>query len=193
MSMALLRLNAENRLSRRSATGEKDVWKDVLLLIDISRSMKGEKLEQAKEGAIDFARTAYRRGFATALAVFGTDAEMICGATVDAAIFERKIRTLTIDGSTNLAAGLKLAGSVSHLNAVVVVTDGEPDSQEEALVAAESLKKKDISILCIGTDDADKSFLAKLATETDLAIHVDSNKLGTSIGNAIRLLPGTGH
>jgi Ca-activated chloride channel family protein len=195
--MALLRLNGEGRLCLRSATGaegstETHLLKDVLLLIDVSGSMSGEKIMQAKQGAIGFARSAYKRGCATALGVFGSEAAIVCDPTLDSVAFENKVSELTINGSTNLAAGLELAGKFTHLNAVVVVTDGQPDSQSDALHAAKSLKQKGVDILCIGTDDADTSFLAKLATRSDLAIHVEAQDLRASIEQASTLLLGSG-
>lgn len=195
--MALLRLNTEGRLCLQNATGteqvtETHVLKDILLLVDISGSMSGAKIVQAKEGAIDFARSVYERGCATALAAFGSEAEVICEPTVDPKVFEEKVSGLVVNGSTNLAAGLELAGRFPHLNAVIVVTDGEPDSETAALNAAKVLKEKGIDILCIGTDDADTKFLAKLATKADLAIYVQAQDLRTSIGDATILLLGSG-
>jgi Mg-chelatase subunit ChlD len=174
---------------------EAPVLKHVLLLIDTSGSMAGDKITQAKHGAIDFTRSANLKGCATGLAVFGDRAAMVCDPTVELGRFEKKISGLSIGvvgSSTNLAAGLELAGKFSHLNAVVVVTDGQPGSQTAALRAADTLKKRGIDILCIGTDDADRSFLAKLATRSDLAIHVDAQNLGNSIGQASHLLLGRG-
>lgn len=198
--MALLGLNKEGRLSLKSAAGTEEVQqrsplKDVLLLIDTSGSMAGDKITQAKQGAVDFARSANVRGCAIALAVFGDRAAMVCDPTVETVAFEKKIRKLgvgIVGGSTNLAAGLDLAGKFSQLNAVVVVTDGQPNSREAALRAAESLKQRHVDILCIGTDDADRSFLAQLATRPDLAIHVEPENLRASIGQASNLLLGSG-
>ncbi len=197
--MALLTLNEEGRLCLKGAAGteevqEKPALRDVLLLIDTSGSMAGNKITQAKEGGIDFARSANLRGCAMALAVFGSRAAMVCDPTIDPSVFEKKIsalRTGIVGETTNLAAGLDLARKFAQLTAVVVVTDGQPDSQEAALRAAGPLKKRGIDILCIGTDDADRSFLAQLATRSDLAIHVDAQNLRTSIGEASRLLLGS--
>lgn len=124
--------------------------------------------------------------------MFGSEAAIVCDPTLDSVAFENKVSELTINGSTNLAAGLELAGKFTHLNAVVVVTDGQPDSQSDALHAAKSLKQKGVDILCIGTDDADTSFLAKLATRSDLAIHVEAQDLRASIEQASTLLLGSG-
>ena len=120
---------------------------------------------------------------------------MVCDPTFEPVKFEKKISRLAIGivgGSTNLTAGLELANKFSHLNAVVVVTDGQPDSQATALRAADVLKKRGIDILCIGTDDADKVFLAKLATRSDLAIHVEPQNLSKSIAQSSQLLLRTG-
>ena len=45
--------------------------------------------------------------------------------------FEKKVaavRVGIVGGTTNLAAGLELAAKFKNLSAVVVVTDGQPDS-----------------------------------------------------------------
>jgi Mg-chelatase subunit ChlD len=66
--MALLRLNDQGRLCLKSGTGEEQIAqtpliKEVLLLIDTSSSMAGEKISQAQQGAIDFSRSATQRGY----------------------------------------------------------------------------------------------------------------------------------
>lgn len=198
--MALLTLNSEGRLCLKSASGteevpQKRVLKDVLLLIDTSGSMAGDKITQAKQGTIDFARSANLRGCATAMAVFADRAKMVCDSTVETYSFEKKVSGLDVGIvglGTNLTAALNLAGKVARLNAVVVVTDGQPDSQSTALSAAEFLKRRGVEILCIGTDDADRKFLAKLASRSDLAIHVEAENLRTSIDQASSLLLGSG-
>ncbi len=197
--MALLRLNERGRLCLKGAFGTEEVLRPaasyVLLLIDVSGSMAGNNIVQAKQGAVDFARSATVQGCATALAVFADRAAMVCDPTSDIAAFERKVSRLDVGivgASTDLAAGLILAAKFTRLNAVVVVTDGQPDSHEAALKAAEPLKQRDIDILCIGTDDADRNFLAKLASRSDLAIHVRPDELRTSLGEASQLLLGPG-
>ncbi len=195
--MALLRLNDEGRLCLKGAVEnqvtETPLIKDVLLLIDTSGSMTGEKLSQAKNGAIDFSRSATRGGYATGLAVFADRAAMVCDPTVQSASFEKKVaavRVGIVGGGTNLAAGLDLAGKFKNLSAVVVVTDGQPDSCEDALRSASVLKRKGVEILCIGTDDANKAFLDQLATRKGLALHVSAGNIRDSIGQATQLLLG---
>jgi Ca-activated chloride channel family protein len=192
--MALLRLNDQGRLCLKGGqAAERLLIKDVLLLIDTSGSMTGEKISQAKNGAIDFSRTAASRGYATGLAAFADRAAMVCDPTVERDVFERKvagIRVGIVGGTTDLAAGLDLAAKFQTLSAVVVVTDGQPNSEEAAFAAAAVLKQRGIEILCIGTDDADQEFLDQLATRKDLALHVATNSLGTTMQNAAQLLLG---
>jgi Mg-chelatase subunit ChlD len=195
--MALLRLNDQGRLCLKGAVGnqvaETPLIKDVLLLIDTSGSMMGDKISQARNGAIDFSRSATHGAYATGLAIFGDRAAMVCDPTLQSVDFEKKVaavRVGIVGGSTNLAAGLDLAGKMKELSAVVVVTDGLPNSCEDALRSAAVLKQKGVEILCIGTDDADKSFLDQLATRKELAMHVGAQNIRTSIGQASQLLLG---
>jgi Ca-activated chloride channel homolog len=195
--MARLRLNNEGRLCLKSVaqnqTAETPLIKDVLLLIDTSGSMTGDKISQAKNGAVDFSRSATNRGYATGLAVFADRAAMICDPTVQNTSFEKKVaavRVGIVGGTTNLAAGLELAAKFKNLSAVVVVTDGQPDSPEDALRIAAILKQRGVEILCIGTDDADKDFLNGLATRKELALHVGAQSIRTSIGQASQLFLG---
>jgi len=192
----LLTLNKEGKLSLRAADGvETEVRtspRTCLLLIDTSGSMAGAKIEQARNGAIDFAHSAIIKSYATALAVFADRAAMVCDPTADADRFARKIARVDVGlvgGTTDLAAGLILAGKFRELAAVVVVTDGQSNDNDSALQVAATLKVRGIDIICIGTDDADKNFLKQLATRSDLATHVSPKKLRAAITDASRFLP----
>jgi Mg-chelatase subunit ChlD len=95
--------------------------------------------------------------------------------------------------TTNMAAAIKLAteqfGRSQGLRAMVLVTDGYPDDAEAALSAAKDAKRRDITIIAIGTDDADRNFLKKLASASELATTVPDAELKVAIASAARLLP----
>ncbi len=165
---------------------------DIARLIDTSGSMAGAKIEYAKNGAIDFARSAISKSYAAALAVFADRAAMVCDQTSDVAHFARKIakvRVGLVGGGTNLAAGLVLGGKFRDVAALVIVTDGQSNDNRAALLVAANLKNRGVDIICIGTDDADSSFLKQLATRSDLAAYVSSTNLRSAIADASRLLP----
>ena len=72
---------------------------------------------------------------------------------------------------------------------MVIVTDGVTVNPQLASAAAAQAKAQGISILTIGTDDADPNFLAQLASASDLTVNVTSDNLGEAISSAARLLP----
>jgi len=51
-------------------------------------------------------------------------------------------------------------------------------------------KERGIEIIAIGTDDADKDFLSRLASRSDLMVKVSRELLGQSIASAAKMLPG---
>jgi len=71
---------------------------------------------------------------------------------------------------------------------ICLVTDGMPDSRDAALNAANRAKRANIDIMTIGTDDADRSFLEKIATRKELAAKVARAQLEQGIVSMARLL-----
>jgi Mg-chelatase subunit ChlD len=192
----LLALNKNGKLSLRAGDGSETVigrqLSNVLLLLDTSGSMAGNKIKQAKSGAVDFAHSTSTKGYATALGVFADRAAMVCDPVTDSATLARKISKLNVGmvgGSTDLAAGLLLAAKFAELAAVVVVTDGASNDNKAAIDVATLLKSRGVEIICIGTDDADRAFLTLLASRTELATHTSAQNLRSAITGASRMLP----
>ena len=162
-------------------------------MIDCSGSMSGGKTDQAKKGALDFAEQALSKRYAVGLISFACRATHICEPREELSQLQRNLSHLKPNGSTNMAAGIELAtvklrGKPGPL-AMVVITDGMPDDQRAALAAAEKAKKSSIDVITVGTDDADRSFLQKLASRNDLVVMVKSGQLGEGITSAARMLP----
>jgi Mg-chelatase subunit ChlD len=194
----LITLSADGKLALRTLNGTETAiaprkTPNAILLIDTSGSMSGAKIKQAKTGAVDFARSAAKRGYSTGLGIFADRGAVVIDPQPDAEILSRKIANLDVGlvgGGTNLLAGLAVVEKYTDLSAVVVVTDGQVEQPINTLEYAERLKTRGVQIICIGTDDADRTFLRALATGDELAVYVPSRGIGAAIADASRLLTG---
>ena len=195
---------------RRASSAVEEGW--VYLLIDCSGSMAGDKLAQAKRGAIGFAKDAIAKGYSIGLVSFYGIARHLCEPTKDTSILQYHIDGLrakkagkarAIAGiidrgvyGTNIAAAIRIASEKlsgrTAAKAIVVVTDGQPNARGDpntTLKAAKRAEKDGIDIIAIGTDDADKRLLNKLASATELSMKVARETLHETIVSAANLLP----
>jgi Mg-chelatase subunit ChlD len=164
------------------------------LVIDCSFSMGGVKLEQAKQGAVDFAREAGGKGYSVGLVKFDTRAAHICEPQHDLSALAGYVKRLKKGGSTNMAGGIEIATyklrERGGPRAMVIVTDGQPNSTEAAIAAADKAKEIGIDIIAIGTDDADQDLLGRLTSREGLSSIVSGNELGRGIASSAKMLPG---
>lgn len=166
---------------------------EIFLLVDCSGSMAGEKIEQVKQGVLDFSRTALRKGYSVGLVKFETEASLLCEPTRNFSLLSDKIKDFIANGSTNLAKALeavsyRLKGQKGDIT-VVVATDGVPNDPDLALKLAKNLKRKGVEILAISTEDADRDFLAKLVSREGLNLRVERNEFGKGMGFIAKKLP----
>ena len=164
------------------------------LVIDCSGSMAGDKMAEARKGAVDFSRGALVKRYAIGMISFASEANHICEPKQEVSNVQRHLPGLEAGGSTDMASAIKLStvkltGRPAPL-AMVVITDGMPDHEEKALDAARDAKERGIDIITVGTDDADRAFLEKLASRKDLVVVVKSDQLGKGITSAAGMLPG---
>jgi len=181
---------------RKAIKAETAAGGAVYLVIDCSGSMIGNKLDQAKKGAINFAKEAHGKGYAVGLIKFDDEAIHLSEPSQDILALSPIVGGLTTNGGTNMSEAIRLATKrLDHKTGsrtMVIVTDGMPNSIEDALHEAEQAKTKGIDIIAIGTDDADREFLAKLATRTDLGIKVAREQFEFGIISTAKMLPQLG-
>lgn len=167
----------------------------VYLLLDVSQSMDEPKLRLAKEGSISFAEDAVRKGYQVGVIQFSTLARLRVEPTTSRRVIEKGLSRVGLQMTTNMAAAIELATNLFDRSkghrAMVLVTDGYPDDAAAALAAADQAKRRGITIIAIGTDDADRNFLKELATAKELATTVPDKDLGATIARAAGLLPAT--
>ena len=168
------------------------------LLIDCSGSMQANnKLQQAKKGALNFAKDALVKHYLTGLIQFDSSAKLICEPGGDLSALEKGLSKLEIGDLTHMAKAINLAYNLlnnqSGQRVIVIVTDGMPNGDgdpQSSLRSGESAKKAGIDIITIGTDDADEKFLKLLASRTQLGVKVNSKNLEKTITDSAMLLPG---
>jgi Mg-chelatase subunit ChlD len=165
----------------------------VYLLVDCSGSMSGGKINQAKRGALSFAKDALAKGYQTGLIKFESSATHICEPQSEISMLERRLKEISLGGSTDMTGALLLATQQlldrRGFRVIVIVTDGMPDNQSTALEAARQAKKNGIDIITRGTDDADRDFLKRLASRSELGVKVSREEFETSIASAAESLP----
>lgn len=163
------------------------------LLLDISESME-RKLPAAKSGARSFAKEATAKGYEVGIIEFGSEARVVSALTKDEVALGRSLESIHINGSTNLADGIRLGisslSSIRGERVLCVVTDGEPDDESEAMDARAAAVVNGISIMTLGTEGANHAFLKKLSTRTELSQEVTSQNLAIGVASMVRLLPG---
>lgn len=172
----------------------------IYLVIDCSGSMQEHnKLGQVIEGAIDFAREARGKGYSVGLIQFSDGATHLCEPVREISVLEKHLRNLDLGGCTHMAEAIalaneKLAGRKGK-RVMVIATDGMPNGPGEpnaSLNIGKTVKEKGIDIIVIGTDDADRDFLKKLASRAELGVKVSTEQLGQSIASAVKILPQLG-
>ena len=169
----------------------------VYLLMDCSGSMaEGRKLQQAKEGLITFAVDAIAKGYLVGLIKFDTNATHISDPQKNIPALQSCINKMISTGSTNMTEAIVMATRklirVSGIRIMLIATDGYPNCQDSAIRAANNAKGMDIEIRTVGTDNADKSFLQKIATRNDLALKVPEKEFGkaiSSMADSLKALP----
>lgn len=167
--------------------------KRIYVLLDCSGSMAaGQKVAQAKTGVLDFAKSCYAKGYEVGLISFSSRAELLIRAGGDIESMEAVLAGLSPNGSTNMREAIDLAseqlGTIGRRQ-ILVATDGMPDRPEETLEAAERAKQSGIEILTIGTDDADKTFLERVASTPKQARKVEQRNFLEGIRDMTKLLP----
>ncbi len=197
MPKKLLSLSKDGALVRRSVTGHVEEVRAssmvACVLVDTSGSMAGNKLWQAQNGTVHFAQDSVRKRYSVAVVTFADSTTIVCPASQDIDQLRASLKSISIDGGTDMTRAIEtgttlLLGLHPPGGVLVLVTDGQPNNAATALAAAERAKQQGITILTIGTDDADRDFLARIASP-GASSHVPSQQLAAGIRAAAGLLP----
>jgi len=188
------RPRGRSELHDRISRSDKGAVGALVIALDQSTSMEGNKLQQAIAGTRGLAREAIAKGYSVSVVGFASSARIIVEPTIDVELVATAIRNLNASGSTDMASALErgietLSAFIGRQRIICLVTDGVPDDQPATLQTAEKCKDCRIDIMAIGTDDADLAFLRLLATRAGLSVSVESVRLADGIASMAKLLP----
>jgi Mg-chelatase subunit ChlD len=165
----------------------------VYLVVDCSGSMEGYKMSQVKQGILEFAQDAIKKDYTVGLIKFNSTATHLCDPKGNVGDLRAYLDKMDATGSTNMASAIAMANEhlsdIKYTRVMVIATDGRPDRTAFALQAGQIAKNEGIDIITIGTDDADLSFLKKLATSAELGNKVSNEHFAKAIGSAYKMLP----
>jgi tight adherence protein C len=141
----------------------------IILAIDVSGSMRGEKLEQAKSSAIAFLSSLRPEDRATLL-TFNNIVRTVVPATNDRAALELGINSLEANGETAAYDALQRAAEIvgrsepGMRRAIVLLTDGaDTSSRFGSAVSAEAARRANALVYTIGLGpDANDAVLTSL-------------------------------
>ena len=147
----------------------------IVLLLDISGSMSGEKIEDAKRALIRFLKTIDLTKNKISIVTFGGSVR-VTEFDQRAEYLIKKINSFEAGGGTPLMAAISigyknlLKEGAEVKSAMVIATDGEPTDAEEdeILEYGKEIKVKGTRIVTIGIGtDCNKTFLRKLASSPE--------------------------
>ena len=141
--------------------------RDVVFVIDVSRSMLAEdlypnRLERAKLAVLD--ALSVIEGDRVGLVAFAGTSVVKCPLTLDYSFFSQSVQQLSPDavsvGGSMIGDAIRktlsdvLAGGTGGYKDIILITDGE-DQESYPLKAAEMLGERDVRLIAIGLGDED--------------------------------------
>lgn len=169
----------------------------VLLAIDLSGSMSGNRLEQAKKAAISFVKQFDMEYTEVGLINFSDKTVVYQNLTHDAKKLISKINRWKIDdnglGYGNSAEPFTVTADVfrhckNEVRYLVVLTDGYWSYEKRAIERARECHKSGIEVIALGFGDANKEFLDRIASRKDFASFTDLSQLESTLTGIARIM-----
>lgn len=169
----------------------------VVIAIDLSGSMDGNRLVQAKKAAVSFFNEFDMEYVEAGIVNFSDRSLIYQPLTHDAKTLVHKINNWKINGN-NLGYGTSgepftnalkvLNTSKNDIKYIVVLTDGYWGNQLGAIERAKQCHRSNIEVIALGFGDADKKFLEKIASRTDFASFTDISQLESTLTGIAKIM-----
>ncbi|MCG8456018.1 MAG: VWA domain-containing protein [Holophagales bacterium] len=170
------RLHLELDLRAGDLPGEEAarVATDLFVVLDVSGSMAGEKIEQAKSAVVDLIAQLHDRD-RFALVAFSSDSRVLVPpspVTAEArSAWQRRVRSLDSGGGTDMVSAFDAAhgllarrSSEDRACRVLLLSDGRPDTAEGLHIRASQLSSRGAALSALGIGhDFDEVLMSTLA------------------------------
>ncbi|MEK4870745.1 Hsp70 family protein [Niallia sp. FSL W8-1348] len=166
----------------------------VVIALDLSGSMSGSPLREAKKAASNFIDQFDLAFTNLGIVGFADSVQIIQDLTNEESLLKNAISNIKIGplGYSNSAEPFLL--TLEMLNSrtdrenlfVIVLTDGMWGNTDIAIRNAEICKRANIEIIAIGFGDADQKFLSRLATTDENALFMNETQLISSFSKIAR-------
>jgi molecular chaperone DnaK (HSP70)/uncharacterized protein YegL len=179
----------------KALSGQLDL--SVLLAIDLSGSMSGGRLDEAKKAAVSFVEQFDMEYTQIGIINFSDRTVLYQPLTRDRQRLMQKIRDWKINDN-NLGFGNSAEPFSQALNTLkncnmdikylVVLTDGYWNNEDSAVRQAKKCHKEEIEVIALGFGDANKRFLDQIASRKDFSSFTDLSKLETVLTGIAKIM-----
>ena len=185
----------------------------VFFAVDLSGSMSGQPLTEAKKAAHNFVKERDLSNTDIGLIVFADTVRVILDPSRDIKAITRGIdswrmsmvgcgnsaepftQCLNMLSKSKLQKLLQLSLPDERSIFVIVLTDGVWQYQKDAIVNARKCHNAGIQVIAIGFGDADKAFLRRISSTDESALFTSLNDLSSSLSKIAQAItehePGT--
>ncbi|WP_245602838.1 vWA domain-containing protein [Gloeothece verrucosa] len=161
---------------------------EIVLLIDCSGSMDGNKLSEVKTAATSFVQRQDLITNRIAVMGFGSGVQLGTPLTSDVNVLQTAIANLYDGGGTmmdqaltaatdqlhNASASLESAIPSGENQHILLFTDGVAADPYNTLVAGQTAQNAQINIVAVATGDADTNFLSQLTGDPNLVFYANT-------------------
>ena len=167
----------------------------VLYLLDISYSMEGEDLSNAKNAIVESAQQVLglgEEGTKIGVVTLGSYASVVVEPTQDAERIESAVGAISCHGTTAMDQGIQEAVTLASRSPsgterlVVLVTDGIPDDEDQTVMAAARAKSMGIELSNLALPGANASLLGRIGPVLELE---SSTEIGSNLANLLTRAP----
>lgn len=167
----------------------------VLVWFDVSGSMMGDPLEEAKSAAIEkFANNPELDGAEIGLGVVANSSKIVLFPTTDRDALKREINRIEVAhegvGGANLGHPFNDTKDYfkdkNSARTAVVLADGQWSHSDRAIKVAQECKDLDVQILCVAYGYADLDFLHEISSSPELSFRAEFGTLSTAFGTIAR-------